>query len=99
MILGRPHVLLSTACLLFLWPEWSAWIDRSTGRVLKTELLIDARRFPDEIVTSFQFNRALQIGVPVEMRERYEVDDVVMTGVATYSQFRQYQVLTDERVR
>jgi hypothetical protein len=75
------------------------WIDGSTGRVLKTELLIDAGRFPNEIVTSFQFNRDLQIGVPVEMRERYEVDDVVMTGVATYSQFRRYQVLTDERAR
>jgi hypothetical protein len=75
------------------------WIDGATGRVLRTQLLIGLARIPDEIVTSFQFDRDLQVNVPVEMRERYDISNAVVTGVATYSRFRRYQVHTDESVR
>jgi hypothetical protein len=74
------------------------WVEETTGRVLQTELLIDVGRLPNQIVTSFQFDRDLQINVPVEMRERYEIRSR-MTGTATYGRFRRYDVHTDESFR
>jgi hypothetical protein len=48
MILGRPHVLLPTACLLFLWPAWSA------SQAPKTdEILALATRYMEDFVGRF----------------------------------------------
>lgn len=60
---------------------------------MKTELIPGGRSFPD-IVTSFTFDAALQLDVPVEMRESYGG----MTGVASYGRFRRFGVQTEERI-
>jgi hypothetical protein len=76
-----------------------AWVDDATGMVMKTELELRSRRrkFADTITTSFVFDERLKLAVPAEMRDSYAAPDV--SGVATYGQFRTFQVRTEERVR
>ena len=73
------------------------WVDERSGAVLQTELWFLDRR--SEITTIFGFNPDLDVYVPVEMRERYDMGAVVVTSIATYSRFRRYQVLTEEHLR
>jgi hypothetical protein len=77
-----------------------AWVDEPTGRVMKTELELRNRvqKFPYTITTSFAFDERLQLAVPAEMRDSYP-GFLDMTGVATYSGFRSFQVHTSEAVR
>lgn len=78
------------------------WIDAGTGRILKTELRLGEKPAvstghtssslgwapPTTIVTTFGFNEALGIDVPLEMRDRYPFQRNEVTGVATYGSFR-----------
>ena len=73
-----------------------AWVDEATGRVMKTELELRSRgrKFADRITTSFAFDERLQLAVPAEMQDSYaRASD--MSGVATYGQFRTFQVPTN----
>jgi hypothetical protein len=72
------------------------WIERGTGRVMKTELAIGDS---DEIVTSFRFDDRFQIALPDEMRESYFFDGEYVTGVARYSGFRQFAVHTETAIK
>ena len=76
-----------------------AWVDEATGMVMKTELELRSprRKYPDKITTSFMFDERLQLAAPAEMRDSYYSPG--MSGVATYSQFRTFQVRTAEEVR
>jgi hypothetical protein len=71
------------------------WIERETGRVVKTELAVSA---DDRIVTSFRFDDRFDIAVPFEMRESYSSRGVSYLGVATYGQFRRFAVSTAEKI-
>jgi hypothetical protein len=77
-----------------------AWVDDASGRVMKTELVLrrGTQKFPYTITTSFAFDERLQLEVPVEMRDSYP-GYLDMTGVATYGQFRTFQVRTAEEVQ
>jgi hypothetical protein len=72
------------------------WIDGKTGVVVKTELEVGQQRAPPEIVTLFQFDEALGINVPVEMRDWYPDSGGEIRGTARYGRFRRFQVRTDE---
>ena len=73
------------------------WIEGRTGRIVKTELWLGGGI---EIVTIFQFDAGLQMDVPVEMRDTYFLrNDNTMSGVATYSRFRRFDVRTEEAFR
>ena len=76
-----------------------AWVDEATGMVMKTELELRSprRKYPDKITTSFVFDERLQLAVPAEMRDSFYSPG--MSGVATYGQFRTFQVRTAEEVR
>ncbi len=74
------------------------WIDEKTGRVVKTELDIGPQRDPPEVVTLFQFDEALGINVPIEMRDWYPDGTGEIRGVARYGRFRRFQVRTDDAV-
>jgi hypothetical protein len=76
-----------------------AWVHEATGMVMKTELELRSprRKYPDTITTSFVFDERLQLAVPAEMRDSYYSPG--MSGVATYGQFRTFQVRTAEEVR
>lgn len=81
------------------------WIEASTGRVLRTELLLGASSAraglsPVEIKTTFKYDEELQLVVPTEMQELYpstRTGDV--QGKATYGRFRRFAVTTDEAVK
>ena len=78
------------------------WIDEGTGRILKTELRLGEKPAvstghtssslgwapPTTIATTFGFNEALGIDVPLEMRDRYPFQRNEVKGVATYGSFR-----------
>jgi hypothetical protein len=80
-----------------------AWIDETTGRILKTELRLGEREavggsfrrgasFPTTVITRFGFDEGLGADVPVEMRDRYPMGRLEIEGTATYSRFRRFQV-------
>lgn len=76
-----------------------AWIEESTGRVVKTELRLGNRSSPISIVTLYKFDDELGINVPVEMRDWYPDGTGEIRGVATYGRFRRFQVRTTEEVQ
>jgi hypothetical protein len=78
------------------------WIDEGTGRIVKTELRLGEKPAvstghtssslgwapPTTIATTFGFDEALGIDVPLEMRDRYPLQRNEVKGVATYGSFR-----------
>jgi hypothetical protein len=72
------------------------WIDGATGRVVQTELKF---RSGDRVMTTFGYDERLQLDVPAEMRDIAWVGQTSVTGVATYSNFRRFDVQTAESVR
>jgi len=72
------------------------WIDGASGRVLQTELETSTG---DKVMTLFGHDERLQLEVPIEMRDIAWFDGTVITGVATYTNFRRFDVVTDEKFR
>jgi hypothetical protein len=72
------------------------WIDGASGRVLQTEL---ETRVGDRVMTMFSLDERLGLAVPCEMRDIAWVNGTVVTGVATYTNFRRFDVSTDETFR
>jgi hypothetical protein len=75
------------------------WIEPATGRVLMSELTADSSAVRATIDVSYQSEPLLGFLVPIEMRERYEGrrDNTLIEGNATYGNFRQFQVRTEDR--
>ena len=69
------------------------WIDGATGRVVQTELTL---RGGDRVMTTFAYDERIQLDVPAEMRDIAWIGQTSVTGVATYSNFRRFEVLTAE---
>lgn len=67
----------------------TAWIEPDSGRVLQTELSVGTGRAATHIVTTFALDSRLQIMVPERMQTEHP------DGVATYSNFRRFNVETD----
>jgi hypothetical protein len=76
------------------------WIEAASGRVLGTELIADDTTLRGTINVIYRLEPSLNLLVPAEMRERYEVrrDSSRVDGTATYSKFRQFQVKVDEKI-
>lgn len=72
------------------------WIDGASGRVLQTEL---ETRVGDRVMTMFSVDPRLGLAVPCEMRDIAWVSGTAVTGVATYSNFRHFDVSTNETFR
>jgi hypothetical protein len=72
------------------------WISETTGRVVRTELLLENGPLPIEIRTQFRYSEEFGINVPVEMRESYGFGNNQMTAVATYGRFRKFAVQSEE---
>ncbi len=90
---GRPTMLRAgVRGDLDLPVRGTAWIEPDTGRVLQTELLVGTGRSTTRIVTKFALDSRLQIMVP----ERMQTENP--DGVATYSNFRRFNVETDTQV-
>jgi hypothetical protein len=89
---GRPPVQRNPA-ILVQRVSGKAWVEESTGRIRRTELRIGRAPNTQLNFTRFQFDQALRIDVPVEMKES-RASGFEMT--ATYSNFRRFQVRTEE---
>jgi hypothetical protein len=75
------------------------WIDVQTGRVAKSELKVDDAAIGAEITTTFRVDDQFQVGVPVEMLERYVLTNGnLVTGTATYGRFRRFGVSTEQNI-
>src|SRR5262249_44205573 len=67
------------------------WIEEATGRVLKTELLVEQPAIRGTVTTTFRLDSRFGIAVPNEMREQYAfATGSRITNVASYGRFRRF---------
>lgn len=75
------------------------WIDATTGRIIRTELVIQDRSVSATVTTDFRRDDRFGIDVPVGMKELYRLTGGrEVTGVASYGRFRRFGVSTEEKV-
>ena len=85
---------------LDLFAHGRIWIEAETGRVMKTEVLLEQPTLRARITTSFRFDERFGIAVPYEMQEEYKFDNGTrVAAVATYDRFRRFDVSTDENIK
>jgi hypothetical protein len=69
------------------------WIEAPTGRVLKSELIVDDPAVRASVTTRYKVDQAYGLAVPVDMKEDYGLPNGArVTGVATYGNFRRFDV-------
>ena len=72
------------------------WIEPETGRVLRTEFLVENAyaKKPVKARTAVSYGKAkgLDLLVPRQMTERYESTDSIIECIASYSNFRRFEV-------
>ncbi len=75
------------------------WLDSRTGRFLRTELISEDTDVRALIDVSYKAEAGLELLVPAEMRETYELrrTQARIDGRATYGRFRQFTVTTTEK--
>jgi hypothetical protein len=84
---------------LDLFAHGRIWIEADSGRIMRTEVLLEQPSLRARITTSFRFDERFGIAVPYEMQEEYKFDSgTKVTAVATYARFRRFDVSTDEAV-
>jgi hypothetical protein len=85
---------------LDLFAHGRIWVELETGRIMKTEVLLDQPNLRARITTSFRFDERFGIAVPYEMQEEYKFDSgTKVTAIATYARFRRFDVSTDETLK
>jgi len=85
---------------LDLFAHGRVWIEADTGRVMKTEMLLEQPSLRARITTSFRVDDRFGIAVPYEMQEEYRFDTGTrVTAIATYDRFRRFDVSTDENLK
>lgn len=84
-----------------LFTRGRLWIHAS-GLVVRSEVILDDPRdirVQARVTTLYQEDAAFGVAVPVEMREEYTLTDGSrVTGVATYGDFRRFEVRVEEQV-
>lgn len=92
IIVGRPG--------FDLFAHGRLWIEAPTGRVVKTELLLDQPSLRARVTTTFRFDERFGIAVPAEMHEDYTLEGGGRVSAdATYERFRHFDVTVDETIR
>jgi hypothetical protein len=74
------------------------WIENATGRVVKTEVRVEVKEVKASLTTTFRADERLGIDVPVEFKEEYDLRDGRVSGVASYSRFRKFEVKSSEEL-
>jgi hypothetical protein len=74
------------------------WIESATGRVVKAEIRVEIRDLKANLTTTFRGDERLGIDVPNEFREEYDLRDSRVSGVASYSRFRKFEVKSSEEL-
>jgi formylglycine-generating enzyme required for sulfatase activity len=76
------------------------WIEKGTGRVLKTELQVEQPAVRALVTTTFRADERSGIAVPLEMREHYTLaNGNRVNTIATYGRFRRFDVSATEDIR
>jgi hypothetical protein len=71
----------------------------ATGRVLSSDLIAESGALRARIEVTYTPEPSMGLLVPREMHEKYEsTDGSIISGRASYSKFRRYQVSTDEKL-
>jgi hypothetical protein len=75
------------------------WLDSTTGRFLRTELISEDTDVRALIEVIYRAEAGLDLLVPAEMREMYELrrTQARIDGRAEYTRFRQFTVTTSEK--
>ena len=93
---GRPTIV-RTSALQDVPSRGRAWIDPSTGRLLRVQATIDTlRRVNCEVDVTFQKAPQLDFFVPATMSERCFDGAFLQQGDATYENYRRFTVDTRE---
>ncbi len=93
---GRPTIV-RTSALQDVPSRGRAWIDPSTGRLLRVQATIDTlRRVRCEVDVTFQKKPQLDFWVPTTMSERCFDGAFLQQGEATYDDYRKFTVDTRE---
>jgi hypothetical protein len=74
------------------------WIEKGTGRVVKAEVRVEVREVKANLTTTFRSDEKLGIDVPNEFREEYDLRDSRVSGVASYTRFRKFEVKSSEEL-
>jgi hypothetical protein len=74
------------------------WIENSTGRVVKTEVRVEVKDVKASLTTTFRPDDRVGIDVPAEFKEEYDLRDGRVSGVASYSRFRRFEVKSSEEL-
>jgi hypothetical protein len=74
------------------------WIQSSTGRVVKVEVRVEVKDVKANLTTTFRLDERLGIDVPAEFKEEYDLRDGRVSGVASYSRFRKFEVKSSEEL-
>lgn len=67
------------------------WVDVATGAILNTELLIKIDKVHYALTTHFERIDAMGLVLPVRLDERYSTPEQIITGTATYSNYRRFE--------
>ena len=96
----RTSTIIHGAAGADLPSEGRLWIEASTGRVVRTELHVEDGRLRATITTQYRPDAAFGFCLPAEMEEMYTIgaSRLRITGTATYSKFRRFNVEVDERI-
>jgi hypothetical protein len=74
------------------------WIESATGRVVKAEIRVEVKDLKANLTTTFRNDERLGIDVPNEFREEYDLRDGRVSGVASYTRFRKFEVKSTEEL-
>jgi len=67
------------------------WVDAATGAVLRTDLVLEIDLVSYALTTRFERVAAMDLVLPAQLDERYTTPDEVVTGTATYTNYRRFQ--------
>lgn len=85
---------------LDLFAHGRLWVEAETGRIMRTEILLEQPTLRARITTLFRFDDRFGIAVPYEMEEEYRFDSGIrLTAVATYDRFRRFDVSTEDALK
>jgi formylglycine-generating enzyme required for sulfatase activity len=75
------------------------WIEATSGRVLKSELVVDDVTVHASVTVRYQIDQEHNLAVPVDMKEEYKLPNGArVSGVATYGRFRRFEVRVADEI-
>jgi hypothetical protein len=95
----RSPTLIRTTTKEDLPSSGTFWIDALTGRVMRTLLRTASGALRTEATVTYRRSESLGFWMPLEMREHYQNGNEEITAKATYTNYRRFQVNTEETIK